>query len=61
MVIIYLMLLLLFGTEGCHNIFRLCADAEFAAPDAQAGTHIKARVVALKFTPRAFVYGICNP
>ena len=50
-----------FGVEGCHDIFGLGADAELAAPDADAGGDVVVGVAALVVAPGAFVDGVGNP
>ena len=48
-------------TKRGYNVFRLCADAELAAPDAHAAGDVVAGVASLVLAPRTLVEDIGNP
>ena len=47
--------------QSCNDIFGLGANAELAAPDAEAGGDVVAGLTTLVATPRAFVDTVGNP
>ncbi len=47
--------------ERCDDILRLGSDAEFSAPDAEAGGYVVAGLSALVAAPRTLVEGISDP
>ena len=47
--------------NSSHDVFALGADAELAAPDAQAGGYVELGVATPMATPRAFVDAIGDP